>query len=451
MITALEEKEKDTRSRSNTLPAILSDSSTSSVAVAVAETNAAKSAGGTPSHLSPVLGGWRGPVSESTITDQSNAPFNKDTSSDEDGEEGDPEGVRPFTIHGGPPLSPTLEDSMEDSLSYVRVHPPLPLNEDMVSDPDRGRRNYLKSLSSPTLPLPFGVESPHEESCSRESLDDNNSMSSSPGSKVIQNKLQSESLVNLYQEEEGEGEGDRSPQLEHTKQKKKKKWKFFKKRRSGVQKEVKFETKCERSQSDAPSGRERVNPLESEKEGGSLVKMRSISHDTFLDVNTGGRGRRNRIDRYTIYMQDYSIKLEEERKKLSPKREAGKEEEAGGPSISILGNDGVDRGSTDDDLNRGEDEDTPPAEMTPLTFKHSLFCNQLKYKLRSALQNIHTPLTLCPSILQLQEDHTHSNTRYQLILLIQHSLQHFRWRQDDMEVALLSEILRMVEPLPNEL
>lgn len=95
---------------------------------------------------------------------------------------------------------------------------------------------------------------------------------------------------------------------------------------------------------------------------------------------------------------------------------------------------------------------TPPAKMSPLRYRRSLYCDQLKYKLRAALQNIHTPLSLSPIYLQLcVDDDAKCDSRYQLILLIQHALQRSRWRHDVMEIALLTELLKMIEPLPNEL
>ena len=93
-----------------------------------------------------------------------------------------------------------------------------------------------------------------------------------------------------------------------------------------------------------------------------------------------------------------------------------------------------------------------PAKMSPLRYRRSLYCDQLKYKLRAALQNIHTPLSLSPIYLQLcVDDDAKCDSRYQLILLIQHALQRSRWRHDVMEIALLTELLKMIEPLPNEL
>ena len=114
---------------------------------------------------------------------------------------------------------------------------------------------------------------------------------------------------------------------------------------------------------------------------------------------------------------------------LSPVKESLREEENGGV-IDLI----------------------PPAKMSPLRYRRSLYCDQLKYKLRAALQNIHTPLSLSPIYLQLcVDDDAKCDSRYQLILLIQHALQRSRWRHDVMEIALLTELLRMIEPLPNEL
>ena len=122
---------------------------------------------------------------------------------------------------------------------------------------------------------------------------------------------------------------------------------------------------------------------------------------------------------------------------LSPVKESLREEEDGSVQ-SGGGREGVDF--------------TPSAKMTPLRYRRSLYCDQLKYKLRAALQNIHTPLSLSPIYLQLcVDDDAKCDSRYQLILLIQHALQRSRWRHDVMEIALLTELLRMIEPLPNEL
>lgn len=100
----------------------------------------------------------------------------------------------------------------------------------------------------------------------------------------------------------------------------------------------------------------------------------------------------------------------------------------------------------------GSKDLTPPSKMSPPRYRRSLYCDQLKYKLRAALQNIHTPLSLSPIYHQLcVDDDAKCDSRYQLILLIQHALQRSRWRHDVMEIALLAELLKMIEPLPNEL
>ncbi len=82
-----------------------------------------------------------------------------------------------------------------------------------------------------------------------------------------------------------------------------------------------------------------------------------------------------------------------------------------------------------------------PANMSPVTFKHSLYYDQLKFKLRSALQNITSTQSFDSGI----------DTREQLIMLTQQSLQHSRWQQDSMELSLLTELLTMLERLPNTL
>ena len=89
-------------------------------------------------------------------------------------------------------------------------------------------------------------------------------------------------------------------------------------------------------------------------------------------------------------------------------------------------------------------------KMSPEAFQTTLYNKQLKYKLRFALQSIHTPLTTSPVYLQLCADEdSMCDSRYQLITLLQHALQRSKWRHDAMEIALITEILRMVEPLPN--
>lgn len=123
---------------------------------------------------------------------------------------------------------------------------------------------------------------------------------------------------------------------------------------------------------------------------------------------------------------------------LSPVRESAYEEERDTVQAS---------GSV-----RGMADLTPPSKMSPPRYRGSLYCDQLKYKLRAALQNIHTPLSLSPIYLQLRvDDDAKCDSRYQLILLIQHALQRSRWRHDVMEIALLTELLKMIDPLPNEL
>ena len=154
-------------------------------------------------------------------------------------------------------------------------------------------------------------------------------------------------------------------------------------------------------------------------------------------------------------------------------------------------------------------------EMDPQTFQHSLFCTQLEFKLRAALQNIHTPLTSSSVYQQLRlEEESKCDSKYQvgeaegrreiergsclipffcapsfppsflpspfilpslplslppslslyssllppslppslqLTTLLQGALQRSKWFHDDMETALLTETLRMVNQLPNTL
>ena len=92
------------------------------------------------------------------------------------------------------------------------------------------------------------------------------------------------------------------------------------------------------------------------------------------------------------------------------------------------------------------------ARMSPARFSRSLYCSQLQYKLRVALQGIHTPLSTSPVYLQLCADEdSKCDSRYHLVTLLQGALQRSKWQHDDMEIALLTESLRMVEPLPNQL
>ena len=189
------------------------------------------------------------------------------------------------------------------------------------------------------------------------------------------------------------GRGGRdSPQSRSDKHKKKRKWRLFKKRKSTE--EPHPTPKESRSHSDTPS-----EMFSSSAAGVALRqnKMRSISQDTYLEraVGGGGKGRR-KLDRYTIYMQDYSMKLEE-RRKQSPRRDMDGDGDRGRETRSTSGSvvEEVDRASTDDGLDDRLGDATPPAEMTPQTFKESLFCNQLKFKLRSALQNMQSIYSSC--------------------------------------------------------
>lgn len=454
MINAFEKQE---RSRSNTLPNLLSESSKEEE-----EEKRNRSAGGTPVRNSPQI--------HSRIRNsQSETLGNGRGSETPPRQHSDLKLGRPFTGKLEPrKLSTTLEVSMEESISYVKVHPPALENgsvqeaEEEGGGEGRGKTSHIEEVFVSSVTEGAGSRDclmASDLECSPEKSPPNpaiatSRLSASPTLDYTSDDVdltgtegQNNSLSNLYPGEEGEGEGEdeggMSPQRD--KQKKRKKWRqrLFKKRKSTeVDQEV---TKPGRSQSDAPS----------ESGGGgarlSGVKMRSISHDTFLAINgRGSAGGRRKVDRYTIYMKDYTDKLEES-KKLSLKGGEGEGEREGLTTSQGSGQDTVDRGVTDSGLERLV-EATPPAEMTPLTFKQSLFCNQLKYKLRSALQNIHTPLHLSHALQQLQlENGFNFDARYHLLLLIQHSLQRSQWQQDDIETALLTEILRMVEPLPNNL
>lgn len=356
--------------------------------------------------------------------------------------------VRPFTKGPITKFPNTIEALVDESVNYVKIHPPPLENENSIQESEaipkegEGRdQSPVKVVTPPPLSL-AGVENQaHAESISSSTLGLDTSDELDPG-----DVAQSESLSNLFQQdEEGEGEEEEggekggSPRLEISKKKKKKRWKlhvFRKHTKSSEEREV---------ESEVVKGRSPSLPA-MKKEGVALrVKERSKSHE-FLD---GNRIPQRKVDRYTLYMKDYSAKWEE-RKKNSPKRDS--EEREGQSSLLGVGTDDVDGiSTTDDDLDR-IDVAPPPAEMSPLAFEQSLFCNQLKYKLRAALQNIHTPLSLSPTYLTIQADaDSNCDTRCQLILLIRHALQRSQWKHDDMEIALLSEILRMVEPLPNDL
>ncbi len=494
MISAFEGE----RSRSNTLPSVLY----SSTHVMEGPTEHAQSQGGTPTHStssSAVLNGQR-----SNSLDQSDPPNTTHASEKSNG------GYESSLSSGIPKaghvtgksyslkpevrkLSTTFEVSIEESNSYVKLHPATMENgmsafserlEEEEGEREAGEGGGEERVRSQTEEV--FVSMVQSGSVHVSSSEDNEGEGGEGGGgggglgtkgadqlNISTNSLledtsdeldisggggggeggQNSSLVNLYQLEDGEGGGGEerdSPQSGSEKHKKKKKWHLFKKRKSKEEQQM---LKNRRSQStDIPAEATTTSPVgvASRRE-----KVRSISNDTYLLRGVGGGGGRRKVDRYTIYMQDYSMKLEE-RRRLSPKREADGEGEGEGEggrdrrSTSGSGLDEADRGLTGDGQDRLADA-TPPAEMTPATFKQSLFCNQLKYKLRSALQNMHTPLTLTLQQLQLDGSGQQLGIRYQLILLIQHALQRTQWRQDDIETALLTEILRMVEPLPNEL
>jgi hypothetical protein len=87
-------------------------------------------------------------------------------------------------------------------------------------------------------------------------------------------------------------------------------------------------------------------------------------------------------------------------------------------------------------------------EMSPEEFRESLFCTQLEYKLRAALQNVHTPLGCGPQGWREEgEEETGPDLKWQLTTLLECALQCSQWVHDNMETALLSETLRMVAQL----
>ena len=192
------------------------------------------------------------------------------------------------------------------------------------------------------------------------------------------------------------------------------------------------------------------NNSERELSPSSPSKARSVSESDILDDVPGYPVKRS----YTMLTDHITSKyrkmvadkissrnedtcVSETSSTLSPVKELLREEE---------------NGSVQNGGGRDEVDFTLPSRMSPLRYRRSLYCDQLKYKLRAALQNIHTPLSLSPIYLQLcVDDDAKCDSRYQLILLIQHALQRSRWRHDVMEIALLTELLKMIEPLPNEL
>ena len=86
--------------------------------------------------------------------------------------------------------------------------------------------------------------------------------------------------------------------------------------------------------------------------------------------------------------------------------------------------------------------------MSPAKFKRTFYNSQLKYKLRVALQGVHAPLSNNPVYLQQCAD---KDCSCQLTLLLQTALRHSRWQHSEMETALLTELLKMVDPMPQEL
>lgn len=130
--------------------------------------------------------------------------------------------------------------------------------------------------------------------------------------------------------------------------------------------------------------------------------------------------------------------------------------------------------------------DVRVGEMSVEEFRESLFCTQLEYKLRAALQNVHTSLTsdlsggvrggevAKPDLKwQVMEACTPHSSSYHVFLLSNHeiasislnelhaplqvtsllerALQRSRWVHDNMESALISETLKMVSQLPTSL
>ena len=375
--------------------------------------------------------------------------------------------VKPFTIQSPFPLSSIPKvSSMEDSASYVHMHSLLSddlggkVVDEVTGDVRRRRGHSLNCSIAWSGDVARGSESTPRNNMSHLKIQnsavvggDSRSASSSPRGDVTSDETdrtpvddpQSDTFPNPHQAGTSnysplpgrQAENGTTPQAATSiKKKKKKKWRLFKKRKST---DDQVDKKYMRSHSDALVEVQNAQLCEKRRK-------RSRSDHVVLAIGMDvGKGS-VQADCYTRYMQDYSAKLEE-RKKHSPNREKG---EWSSTASQERGSEDIDRTSTDDDLDRGAV--TPPAEMSPLAFKCSLYCNQLKFKLRSSLKNIHSSLSSSHTHVNLREDEGFARSlRYQLILLIQHTLRHSHWAQRDMETALLSEILRMVEPLPNEL
>lgn len=470
MIDAIEQSR---RTRSKTLPSLLSDSL--SGACSDYHYQVRHSEGGFPDDPTLVLNGFNGhtqaEITPSAIVTtngrDSPTPAGPNVGGDVSPTDHSSVAGKPFTRQPHARLtSAPNASSMEESASYVCVQP-LPIS-DFGGKGERGRRGLAVS-PSPAARLDDTTNSSestpskdmsHLTIQGSERVEDSRSLSSSPGVDDMSDELDrmsreaplSDALPNPVHQADNSNnsaeldcQADNSPQLCYqadlgasSRKKKKKKWRLFKKRKSM---DEQIDEKYGRSKSDALSEVENTGLRDSQR-------VRSRSHNMMMNMGVGeGRGGRSGgVDYYTMYMQDYSAKLEE-RKKHSPGR-GGRD----GPSTASqeLGCDNIDRTSTDDDLDRGNV--TPPAEMSPLAFRQSLYCKQLKFKLRSSLQKIHSSLSLSHTHFRLQDDRgVASSMRYQLILLIQHALQCSHWAHQDMETALLSEILRMVEPLPNEL
>lgn len=341
--------------------------------------------------------------------------------------------------------------SIEESASYVRVHP-LPIGSMEVAVGAEGKMGSLSQRLA-AITVQSDGEPGNLEDCDSSRVkrtadnvngedDGERSRSSSPEEDCGSDRTpthvatlypQSDSMQNL--DNLASPQGTAAPS---ERKKKKKKWRIFKKRRSTEERKAEDETDEGgkfRSHSDAPKQTLRVDIRDQQP--------RSQSHNTGEEV---GGGKRRKQDRYTIFMQDYTIKFEEQ-KKQSPNHTEGAATTAGG----VASEEGcTDLASTNDDLDRGDA--TPPADMSPLDFKTSRYCHQLKFKLRSALQNIHSSLSSSSSHIEAQGGMgVVKDVRYQLVLLLQKALQYRYWMQQDIETALLSEILRLVEPLPNEL
>ena len=162
-----------------------------------------------------------------------------------------------------------------------------------------------------------------------------------------------------------------TPKAGRTKESKRKRWFRRKKGKPKMKQQVSLQEKVDR-----PPGEASV----------AAQKTRSQSHDMVLDgaeglphgeadsERTGMDSARSTLQkrRSNTIIEKYRAIVDEQKKKAVP------------PIVQ----------EKLDSLPRFVD--VRVGEMSPEEFRESLFCSQLEYKLRAALQNVHTPLTSDP-------------------------------------------------------